>query len=194
MRLAITTTALWLVWWLTGTHHISGAGELGLFINAAGGALFWGGFVWVAYMAIEPSYRRSWPRQLVAWARVVGGRFRDPVVGRDVLLGVVILVGMAFGFAFAAANPVIGATIVILLAAVSFVLLFRFGVLFFVVYTVVNMALLRFTLTTDISSWYFGNTVFVVLVLGGLAAYGFHTSLAGKSVFGNEAAEAVASA
>jgi eukaryotic-like serine/threonine-protein kinase len=43
--------------------------------------------IWFAYMAVEPYARRLWPRILVSWARLVSGRWRDPLVGRDVLLG-----------------------------------------------------------------------------------------------------------
>ena len=39
------------------------------------------------YLAIEPYVRRLWPRVLVSWARLVSGRVRDPILGRDVLIG-----------------------------------------------------------------------------------------------------------
>ena len=45
------------------------------------------GLAYVFYLAIEPYARRLWPRMLVSWVRVLEGRFRDPLVGRDVLLG-----------------------------------------------------------------------------------------------------------
>jgi serine/threonine-protein kinase len=43
--------------------------------------------MWIAYMALEPYVRRLWPRMLVSWTRLVSGRLRDPLVGRDLLLG-----------------------------------------------------------------------------------------------------------
>ncbi len=49
--------------------------------------LFFPALVWVGYMAVEPFVRRTWPRLLVSWQRLLGGRLRDPLVGRDVLLG-----------------------------------------------------------------------------------------------------------
>lgn len=39
-------------------------------------------------MAVEPYARRIWPHMLVTWVRFVGGRWRDPLVGRDILVGV----------------------------------------------------------------------------------------------------------
>ncbi len=50
--------------------------------------------VWIGYMAVEPFARRTWPKLLISWQRLLNGRFRDPLVGRDVLLGG--LVGAAF--------------------------------------------------------------------------------------------------
>ena len=45
------------------------------------------GIAYVMYIAIEPFMRRRWPEQLIAWARLVSGRLRDPLVGRHVLIG-----------------------------------------------------------------------------------------------------------
>src|SRR5262249_882888 len=39
------------------------------------------------YMALEPAVRRRWPRILVSWSRLLDGDFRDPLVGRDILIG-----------------------------------------------------------------------------------------------------------
>jgi hypothetical protein len=50
--------------------------------------LFYGVFLWTSYLAIEPFVRRHWPDALTAWTRLLSGRLRDPLVGRDVLLAV----------------------------------------------------------------------------------------------------------
>ena len=44
--------------------------------------------MWLAYVAIEPIVRRRWPDLLISWTRLVSGRFRDPLVGRDALAGI----------------------------------------------------------------------------------------------------------
>jgi serine/threonine-protein kinase len=49
--------------------------------------------VGVFYLALEPYVRRFWPRMIVSWVRLLDGRFRDPLVGRDALLG--LLAGTA---------------------------------------------------------------------------------------------------
>jgi hypothetical protein len=43
--------------------------------------------VWFMYVALEPYLRRLWPRVLVSWARLSTGRYRDPIIGRDILAG-----------------------------------------------------------------------------------------------------------
>lgn len=45
-------------------------------------------FAWVGYMAVEPYVRRTWPHVMVSWQRLLNGRFRDPLIGRDLLLGI----------------------------------------------------------------------------------------------------------
>jgi serine/threonine protein kinase len=39
------------------------------------------------YVAAEPYARRGWPKLMVSWQRLLAGRFRDPLVGRDLLVG-----------------------------------------------------------------------------------------------------------
>jgi serine/threonine-protein kinase len=44
---------------------------------------------WLYYLAIEPYVRRVWPRMLIGLVRVFSGRWRDPAIGREVLIGLV---------------------------------------------------------------------------------------------------------
>jgi hypothetical protein len=79
-------------------HHLfsTNVGEVGLLGIVIGGttgapmghALIHGATMALAYLAIEPYVRRLWPSVLVSWARLVAGRFRDPIIGRDILIGV----------------------------------------------------------------------------------------------------------
>ena len=57
-------------------------------LGIAGWSMVWGLFSWLAYISAEPYVRRWWPEALVSWARLLAGRGRDPLVGRDVLMGV----------------------------------------------------------------------------------------------------------
>jgi serine/threonine-protein kinase len=74
--------------WVVGTHHVAAQGEGQiLFAHYAYSTLriF---MVWIFYMAVEPYARRLWPRVLVTWVRFVGGSWRNPLVGRDILVGI----------------------------------------------------------------------------------------------------------
>jgi predicted Ser/Thr protein kinase len=74
------------------------AGEVGLFHvldllsddKPMGHALLHGVTMFLFYLAIEPYVRRLWPSVLVSWARLVAGKARDPIIGRDVLAGAVV--------------------------------------------------------------------------------------------------------
>ena len=48
----------------------------------------WACIGWLYYIALEPEVRRTWPHTLISWSRLLSGRLRDPLVGRDVLVGV----------------------------------------------------------------------------------------------------------
>ena len=52
-------------------------------------------FVWLLYIALEPHIRRVWPETMIAWSRLLAGNVRDPLVGRDVLVGVLVAIGDA---------------------------------------------------------------------------------------------------
>jgi serine/threonine-protein kinase len=52
-------------------------------------------FVWLAYLAIEPFVRRTWPHLLISWSRVLDFRWRDPLVGQALLAGVLYGAGVA---------------------------------------------------------------------------------------------------
>jgi serine/threonine-protein kinase len=67
-----------------------------------GHALIRGVTMLLAYLAIEPYVRRLWPSVLVSWARLVAGRLRDPIIGRDVLVGAAV--GAALPFIFMGAQ------------------------------------------------------------------------------------------
>jgi hypothetical protein len=61
--------------------------------------LFMSAFIWVFYLALEPYVRRNWPQMIISWTRLISGRLRDPLVGRDLLFGV--LLGITWLFVLA---------------------------------------------------------------------------------------------
>ncbi len=76
--------------WLFEEHHNGSLGrEFTLFLMSLSRAVFTAGFLWLLYVALEPFIRRRWPQRIISWSRLLAGNFRDPLVGRDLVLGAV---------------------------------------------------------------------------------------------------------
>ncbi len=97
-RLGIFVLIVFLIAWVATAHHVPTRGELGLFVMASSAALFFAGVVWLLYIGLEPYVRRRWPNAIISWSRALAGQFRDPWVGRDVLIGLALGVGMRLWF------------------------------------------------------------------------------------------------
>lgn len=67
-----------------------------------------------------------------------------------------------------------------LISSITIVGIARFGLLAMISRSVFFELSFHNAITSDFSSWYFGNTIFAAVVLLGLAIYGFYTSLAGQ--------------
>jgi serine/threonine-protein kinase len=120
---AFMTGALWLAWRNArrGRGDRRGAWRVGVFVFAGGmtywflsvsrfpqgmssfnGALqqaiattmFWAATGGILYFALEPYVRRRWPERMIGWSRALSGRWRDPLVGRDVLIGIATSLGI----------------------------------------------------------------------------------------------------
>ena len=76
-------------------HTSVGRMEYALLVLVVSLGCSWGLAVWAFYMAIEPAVRRRWPHMLISWNRLLAGRFKDPLVARDVLAGVLLGLGVA---------------------------------------------------------------------------------------------------
>jgi serine/threonine-protein kinase len=93
-RLAAFIFFTFLVGWLFTSHHVATEEEVSNFISELRGTLFVSCFFWVVYVAFEPFVRRRWPGRIVSWSRLLAGNFRDPLVGRDLLIGAVVGAGI----------------------------------------------------------------------------------------------------
>lgn len=76
--------------WLCYGHFVPSLELTGPFVLAISTGLFTACLVWVLYMALEPYVRRLWPQTIISWTRLMSGRVRDPLVGRDVMFGVIL--------------------------------------------------------------------------------------------------------
>jgi serine/threonine-protein kinase len=81
----------WMFW---GTYLADANEMVGAFIGTLAATLFEGVMLWILHLALEPYVRKRWPETIISWTRALAGRFRDPLVGRDILLGCLLGVAM----------------------------------------------------------------------------------------------------
>ncbi len=243
--------------WLCRSHFIPTISTFGHFIVASSTALYWACLLWLIYMAVEPYVRRHWPQAIISWSRLLTGRLRDPVVGRDLLFGVVL--GLAWVLLFQSryilmermgASPALGSTefllgtrltlgtwlmqvpssirgtlvfffalfllrallrkqwlavavfvaiwagipslqshylsievpALILIYGIAALAVVRFGLVTLAVGIFTADVMLNLPFTLDLSAWYAGSSVFVLMTILLMAAWGFYTSLAGQKL------------
>jgi hypothetical protein len=80
--------ALEMLLWLFRSHIVPGLETFFLLLLAASTGLLISGITWLLYLAVEPWVRRKWPQAIISWSRLLSGRLRDSLVGRDLLFGI----------------------------------------------------------------------------------------------------------
>ena len=78
---------VFLAMWALRAHHLASLGEFGTVVLALAWAFLVSTFARLLYFGLEPFVRRRDPHTLIGWVRLIGGKIRDPLVGRDVLIG-----------------------------------------------------------------------------------------------------------
>jgi serine/threonine protein kinase len=87
-RLALLAFLLTLAVAFLYAHHIPAPAELRVLVVSTAWGLISGAISWLLYVALEPHVRRRWPSSLISWSRLLAGQMRDPVLGRDLVLGI----------------------------------------------------------------------------------------------------------
>jgi serine/threonine-protein kinase len=73
---------------LIGAHHVPVLGEeVDIIFLIVAYSITSAALTWLLYIALEPHIRRRWPKLIISWSRLMAGNFRDPMVGRDLLIG-----------------------------------------------------------------------------------------------------------
>ncbi|HMJ86805.1 MAG TPA: serine/threonine-protein kinase, partial [Vicinamibacterales bacterium] len=261
-RLAIWIASGGVLWPVLRAHHVPLVVDEWIFLLiATGWALVWTAFAWLIYISLEPYVRRWWPHTLISWARLLSGRVRDPLVGRDILAGLLAGIGMValliarvefsrrlgvivspldqayslealrlvpyfglivyFGIdvlnfslamlgtlllirvivrnqrvsvviwvlSVATLNLGVGAmpwdlVFAVALAAFAVFVLLRFGLFSTAVMLFFTDLMTRLPITLSARAWYFPLSMLTMVLIGGLAVYGFVVALAGRSPFG----------
>ena len=89
-RLALFVFVAGFIGYVFRVDHVSNPGqESSLIDNSLALSLFSAAQAWLLYVALEPYVRRRWPHTLISWSRLFAGRFRDPMIGRDLLIALV---------------------------------------------------------------------------------------------------------
>ena len=90
-RLAAFVFVLAVSEWIIGERHVA------VFVEEVASAYLWvaravfaAAGAWIGYIVLEPYIRRFWPQTIITWSRLLKGNFRDPLVGRDILVGAVV--------------------------------------------------------------------------------------------------------
>jgi serine/threonine-protein kinase len=89
-RLAMGVTTVLLLLWLCKVHLSASIVFFASFLVAVCTSVFYGVLLLTIYLALEPFVRRHWPQVLVSWTNLLSGGVTDPVVGRDLLIGVAL--------------------------------------------------------------------------------------------------------
>jgi Protein kinase domain len=242
-------------------HFVATLDLILLLVLAVSTGLFVSASLWMLYLALEPYVRRNWPQTIISWTRILSGRFRDPLVGRDLLSGVIL--GMAWVLIFelgyltdirGGAQPQLGSTDYLLgireslglglstlvtsivgtltfffmlvllrvlvrnrwLAALLFVAILsvprilasehvladtivwvsiyaiaavavvRFGLIVLAIGSLMANILLNLPYSLDFSNWYAAHCFFLLLAFVAIGAWGFYTSLGGKTLWKDE--------
>ncbi|MGI8542303.1 MAG: protein kinase domain-containing protein [Aridibacter sp.] len=72
---------------ITADHASTLAGETTILYTLVSSRIYFAAITALLYLALEPFARRWWSELLVSWNRLLAGDFRDPLIGRDILVG-----------------------------------------------------------------------------------------------------------
>jgi hypothetical protein len=89
-RIAWVVLLLELALFLSSAHVKFAGNSIFLLAIAVSTGLLVSALMWTLYLALEPFVRSKWPQTIVSWSRILTGKLRDPLVGRDVLYGTIL--------------------------------------------------------------------------------------------------------
>jgi hypothetical protein len=88
LRCALYLFSIDLVLWAIAVHHDGSVRrEFALGVSYLIRSMAFALRIWLYYVAFEPLVRRFWPDILISTSRLLSARFRNPLVGRDLLVG-----------------------------------------------------------------------------------------------------------
>jgi hypothetical protein len=106
---------------------------------------------------------------------------------RWVAVGLLLLPFLLFGFA--SEYPLLDTPLSVCAAGVYLFVLIRFGLLALVFMQFFSLSFTAYPVTSDLTAWHAGSTIFMLALTAALLAFGFHTSLAGQKLFSGSLVE-----
>jgi serine/threonine-protein kinase len=93
-KISLAVLILTFCGYFLGMNHVASFfPELDRYSHAIRQSLYLAAITWLMYLALEPIVRRHLPELIVSWNRLLAGDWRDPLVGRDVLIGILFGIG-----------------------------------------------------------------------------------------------------
>ena len=177
-RLAWFVFVCTLIAWALEADHITVVAEVLLLVMAISSAMFAAGVVWVLYVALEPYVRRRWPHTIITWNRLLAGHWRDPVVGRDLLVGLTYgmvqcalsWIGKAVVLRVGPVEPVPLTPVLDPLLGSRYIVTAGFGLLYSSIVSALGVFVLLFLLRLVLRREWLAVGVFILLVAGASAA------------------------
>ncbi|MCX6592020.1 MAG: serine/threonine-protein kinase [Acidobacteria bacterium] len=90
LRMGLAMGTLVMLNWACRVDAVLSFSMLMFFREALSDALMGGAVIWLLYLALEPALRARWPHSIVTWNRLLTGRFGDPQVCADLLIGATV--------------------------------------------------------------------------------------------------------
>ena len=113
LKFAVVMLIVDIVLGLFEAHHNASPGlEMTTFLSCLINALGRTVRFWIYYLALEPFVRKTWPKVLVSWNRLLQGKITDPFVSQEILFGCIFgalgacLVGLSVFFSDASVQTV----------------------------------------------------------------------------------------
>jgi serine/threonine-protein kinase len=94
LRVAAACFLLNALAWAGSVHFVAGEALMRHTLAATGDWLLSAAMLFLVFLALEPEVRARWPHSIVTWNRLLAGRWRDPQVASDVLIGSAVGAGM----------------------------------------------------------------------------------------------------
>lgn len=72
---------------INASHFLALESEVAMLVQVLSVAIASATMVFILYIAVEPFVRRHWTDLLISWNRLLAGDLRNPMIGRDILIG-----------------------------------------------------------------------------------------------------------